>query len=99
MTYRTEPASRMRRRVEAHLVFDSDQPLDGVLQVAASGLSGVSIDEKLTFRHDGVEVEAPDVWMPSDCRVRVLRAPAGRFTVDYEATIVGRAEPSPVSEP
>lgn len=89
----------MRRRVEAHLVFDSDQPLDGVLQVAATGLSGASIDEELTFRCDGVSAEAPEVLMPSDCRVRVLRAPAGRYTVEYEATVVGRADPPPVSDP
>jgi transglutaminase-like putative cysteine protease len=90
--------SELRRRVGAHLVFESDQPVNGVLQVAVSGISPASVDDELTVRCDGRPVEVEEVVMPNDGRVQVLRAPPGRFTVEYTATIVGNGDPAQVQE-
>jgi transglutaminase-like putative cysteine protease len=82
-----------RRHVSSHLVFESDQPLNGVLQIAVTGMVPARVEEELIFFCDGEPVDVIEVMMPNEARVQVLRAPPGRYTVEYKATILGNADP------
>jgi transglutaminase-like putative cysteine protease len=90
--------AEVRRRVGVHLVFDSDQPVNAVLQVGVSAMSPATVDEELTVCCGGVPVDVEEVVMPNDGRVHVLTAPPGLFIVEYTATILGESDPARVEE-
>jgi hypothetical protein len=50
-----------RRRVGARLVLQAFRPLEMVLQVAVSGMTGTRVEEDLAVTCDGEPVKAPEV--------------------------------------
>jgi transglutaminase-like putative cysteine protease len=88
----------MSRRVDAHLVFESQQTLYTVLQVAVSSVAPADVDEELRVVSGDKPVAVSEVVMPNRGRVHVLTAPPGRFTVDYRATVTGQADAPAVDE-
>ena len=81
----------LTRRVGARLVVDMLQPARVVLQVAAADTRGLT--ETLLV---GPGLDPQELVVAGLNRLHVVDAPAGRFTVTYNATVVGRSEPVPV---
>ena len=87
----------MRRTVSAHLDLDVAEPtLLALLIAVAEGTHERS--EELTIDHGGHRLEATELAGPHGTRLHRLRAPAGRLSIDYRATVVGRDEPPPADE-
>jgi transglutaminase-like putative cysteine protease len=87
------------RRVSGHLVLDVQQPLTAVLKLAVSAMPGAALDEQLTITRDGEPLPATETLIPGEGRTHVLTdLPPGRVTVDYQATITGRADETTVTE-
>ena len=81
----------LTRRVGARLVVDILQPARVVLQVAAADTTGVT--ETLLV---GPGLDPQELVVAGLNRLHVVDAPAGRFTVTYSATVLGRSEPQRV---
>ena len=81
----------LTRRVGARLVVDMIEPARIVLQVAVADTRGVT--ETLTV---GPGLEPREIAVAGLSRLHVVDAPAGRLTVSYDATVLGRSEPLPV---
>jgi len=87
------------RRVSGHLVLDIQQPLTAILKLAVSEMPGAVLDEQLTITRDGEPLSAAETLIPGEGRAHVLKDLApGRLTVDYRATITGRADETAVTE-
>ena len=83
------PVDGRRRTVSAALQLDVSQPLDVMLQVAVSGMPGVTISETLSAQLDGVAQPTTEVALTDGGRVHVIRPSVGRMTIEYAATISG----------
>lgn len=79
-------------------MFDATGPFEAVLQIAVSQANPRDRDERLTVARDAKVVEVRAVDMPHGGRAHVLTGEAGFYTVEYAATVAGRASPQPVSE-
>jgi transglutaminase-like putative cysteine protease len=93
-----EPVTLGIRRVGADLLFEAQQPVTAVLQVAVSSTVAVGVDEELHVSCQGVPLDANEVTMPGGERVHVVKAPPGRIAVHYRATVLGGAAPPSLSE-
>ena len=72
-------------------MIDVQQPLEMVLQLAVSGMAGADVRERLAITLDGEPMTAAEVIIPGEGRAHVLTVQPGVLTVDYQATIDGRA--------
>jgi transglutaminase-like putative cysteine protease len=81
-----------RRRVGARLVLQAHQPLEMVLQVAVSGMTGTRVEEELVVTCDGEPVKAREIAMAGDGRAHVLTVDPGHVEIEYAATVDGTAE-------
>lgn len=79
------------RAVSATLEIEVHQPLELLLQVAVSGMAPAAIDESLTVVCDGVAVPVDEITMPGEGRVHRVTPTVGRMTIEYRASITGRA--------
>jgi transglutaminase-like putative cysteine protease len=86
------------RRVGARLVLQARQPLEVILQVAVSGMTGAVVEEDLAVSLDGQPAELAEVAMPGDGRAHLLRSDPGQLTVRYEAVVRGQAARPEVTE-
>jgi transglutaminase-like putative cysteine protease len=88
----------MRRRVTSHLELAVSAPADMVLAVAvAEGIDRA--DESLVITADGRPIEATPIGAPHGGRLHQLRGvQPGRIVIDYRATALGTAAPTPVAE-
>jgi hypothetical protein len=59
-----------------HLKLDPGERADVVLQIGASGISGVAVN------HDGTPVEGAEVWLNPCCDASPLLVPGKRITTD-----------------
>jgi transglutaminase-like putative cysteine protease len=89
--------SDMTRHVEAHLVLDVQEPALLALELAVADPSPAALEETLTIAQDGQSVPARELAAPASGRIHELRVTPGRVTVDYAATVTGRAAPARVS--
>jgi len=67
-------------------------------QIAVAPRPNAEVSERLSFRLDGKPVEPLEISGMHGNRIHKLVVPAGYLTVDYAATVVGRADPPPVTE-
>jgi transglutaminase-like putative cysteine protease len=89
----------MERNVSAHLDLrlDNDANLVFAISVAESaGTGSSSFTEALSFTSNGAPVEAEVVSDMHGTRLHQFDGKKGLLTVDYEATVIGNAEPVPV---
>ncbi|MBM9466340.1 transglutaminase-like domain-containing protein [Nakamurella leprariae] len=86
------------RSVTAGLAFDVVEPGTVVLQIAVAQLPGWQVDDALTVELDGTAVPVTEIIGTTGARLHVLRPGVGPVTVHYEATVTGRADPTPVVE-
>jgi transglutaminase-like putative cysteine protease len=89
----TEPT----RRVGARIVVRTHEQVHMMLQVAVSDTAPAQVDERLSVTFNGAPLEPTEVLVSDVGRVHLLDADPGWVTVEYEATVVGRALPAPVS--
>lgn len=82
----------------AHLVFDAEQAVFTVLQIAVSTGRPALVDEELRVTSSDGNVPVSEVAMPNGGRVHVLTAPPGRVTVDYRATVSSDSDPLVMSD-
>lgn len=83
----------MTRHVSATLEAELAGPSRIELQLALPHLAGLEVDDKLSVILDGVSAEPREVTAAHEGRVHVVAGVAGRLSVNYSATVTGRAEP------
>jgi transglutaminase-like putative cysteine protease len=83
--------SEPSRSVSAHLVVELYEPAKVIVQMAAADAR--SISETFSI---GPGLQARELVTPGLNRVHVLDALPGRLSIDYTATLSGRADPQPV---
>ncbi|MEO9137591.1 MAG: transglutaminase family protein [Jatrophihabitans sp.] len=87
----------MVRTVESHLVLRADGPAHLALEIAVADHAPGTVEETLTIEVDGAPVRPTELSGPVGGRIHELHIDAGRITVDYRATITGRAVAQRVS--
>jgi transglutaminase-like putative cysteine protease len=92
-------AVKPRRRVGARLVLQVQEPTELVLQVAVSGMPGLSdLQETLKATLDGEPLKLTEVAMPGTGRGHILTSDPGELTVTYGAVLHGAAATPQVTE-
>ena len=89
--------TELTRRVGARLVVQAHEQVQMMLQVAVSDTAPAQVDERLSVTLDGAPVDVTEVLVAGVGRVHLLDARPGRVIVEYDATVVGRSRPVPVS--
>ena len=86
------------RHVESHLVAEVAGPATLAIEVSVADAGPARIDEVLEVRLDGTPVRAEALPATAGGRVHRVESGAGQLTVDYRATVTGRAAP-PMATP
>jgi transglutaminase-like putative cysteine protease len=84
--------------VGATLELEVQQPLEVMLQLAVSGMPGVTLDESLSVRCNGIDMPTTEVAVPGEGRVHLVVPTVGRMTIEYRATVTGTADENVVSD-
>lgn len=87
----------MKRTVTAHLELYAFDRADLVLSVAVAA-NIATRHESLTVVQNGTPLEAREVAGRHAARLHRIDAPAGPITIDYEAEVMGHAEPIETEE-
>ncbi|MCV7281753.1 transglutaminase family protein [Mycolicibacterium flavescens] len=87
----------MRREVGVELQVEITEPTHLELQIAVAQQPGVEVTEQLSVALNGQQVEPVEIAGPHGTRIHTLPAGGGTLSVQYTATILGRAEPPPVT--
>ncbi|MFL6025063.1 MAG: transglutaminase family protein [Marmoricola sp.] len=87
----TETVKGRRRVVSSTLELEVQYQAEVMLQIAVSGMDGAQVEETLSVRCDGVETSTTEVALAGGGRVHLVVPPAGRMTIEYQATVTGSA--------
>jgi transglutaminase-like putative cysteine protease len=88
----------MKREVGAALDVEITDPTRLEFQIAVAPHPNTEVSEQLSFLLDGRLVEAREISGKHGNRIHLLDAPVGSLSVRYDATIVGKTDPAPVTE-
>lgn len=88
----------MKRDVSADLHIQIDAPTILEFQIAVASQPGADVSEMLSFVLNGDRVEPVEILGPHGNRIHKLSAPPGSLTVEYAATVTGRADPAQVTD-
>ena len=88
----------MKRHVSAELDVDINASTTLEFQIAVAPHPQAEVSESLSFALDGRQIEASEVIGVHGNRIHKFAAPVGNLQVNYTATIVGQADPAPVTE-
>ena len=88
----------MRREVAAELEVEITAPTTLEFQIAVAPHPHAAVSEELCFVLDGTSVQPLEISGTHGNRIHKLDVPVGNLVVDYNATIVGRTDPAPVTE-
>lgn len=88
----------MRREVGAELDVEITAPTTLEFQIAVAPHPNVEVHESLSFELDGKLVEASEIIGTHGNRIHKLEVAGGSLKVGYDATVVGRTGPPPVTE-
>lgn len=88
----------MQRDVGAELEVDIIAPTTLEFQIAVAPHPGATVTESLSFVLNGEPIEALEVSGSHGNRIHKFDAGVGSLRVDYSATVVGYADPAPVTE-
>lgn len=88
----------MKREVAASLQVGISEPTALEFQIAVARLPGLDVNESLTATLDGKPVSLREINGEYGTRIHTADLGAGELNVEYQATVVGRAEPLPVKE-
>lgn len=87
----------MNRTVSSHLLINAYDPADLIFSIAVAESVPVA-SETLTFVADGRHVEAEEIIGRHGTRLHRITGHQGRLAIDYEAEVVGFADPPPVDD-
>lgn len=88
----------MKRDVSAELHLEITAPTTLEFQVAVAAQPGAAVSETLSVVLNGENVEPTEIRGAHGNRIHKLAVPQGSLTLDYAATVTGRADPAPVTE-
>lgn len=88
----------MKREVSAQLDVEITGPTTLEFQIAVAPHPGAEVFEALSFVLNGSPISALEISGVHGNRIHKLEVPVGYLSVAYEATVVGRADPAPVTE-
>ncbi|MBY6410781.1 transglutaminase family protein [Rhodococcus sp. BP-252] len=88
----------MKRDVSAYLDVDVTEASVLEFQIAVAPHPGADVTEELSFTLDGAPVQVREIEGAHGTRIHTLRAGVGKLEVSYSATVLGHAEPAPVSD-
>ena len=88
----------MKRVVGAELEIDITAPTALEFQIAVAPQRNAEVSESLSFVLNGRPVQALEISGAHGNRIHKLDAAVGTLEVDYAATIIGQADPAPVTE-
>jgi transglutaminase-like putative cysteine protease len=94
----TIPPSSMIRRVGAELDVWVDAPTTLEFQIAVAPHPGAEVTESLSFTFNGNPIQASEISGDHGNRIHKFDAEVGNVHAIYSATIVGQADPAPVTE-
>lgn len=86
------------RTVGAEIELEVTEPTVLDFQIAVSRQPGIDVSESLTIKHNGKALEPREIIGPHHTRIHVVAADKGTVTLSYEATVIGQADPEPVSD-
>lgn len=87
----------MARHVESHLVLDAQEPALLALEIAVADAAPAKVEETLAIHQGGEPVDVTELRTSVGGRIHQVRVEKGRITVDYQARVVGRGAPAPVT--
>lgn len=88
----------MKREVGAQLEVDIAAPTTLEFQIAVAPHPGAEVYESLTFTLDGEPVQPLEISGTHGNRIHKFDAGVGHLRVDYAASVLGYADPPPVTE-
>jgi hypothetical protein len=88
----------VKRHVGVHLDVEIVAPTSLEFQIAVARQPNIQVAESLCVLMDGQPVEPVEISGGHGSRIHKLDAGQGRLMVDYTATVIGRADPAPVTE-
>lgn len=88
----------MQRDVSAHLDIGITAPTTLEFQVAAARQPGLELNESLVFELDGRTIWPQEISGPHGSRIHKFDSGTGNLQVRYSATVLGTAQPEPVSD-
>lgn len=86
------------RSVGVEIELEVTEPAVLDFQIAVSRQPGVDVSESLTIKRNGKVVEPSEVIGAHQTRIHVVAADKGTVTLSYAATVVGQADPEPISD-
>ena len=86
------------RSVGAEIELEVTEPTVLDFQIAVSRQPGVEVNESLTIKRNGKALEPREIIGAHQSRIHVVAADKGTMTMSYSATVVGQADPQPLSD-
>jgi hypothetical protein len=86
------------RSIGAEIELEVTQPTVLDFQIAVSHQPGLDVSESLTIKRNGKVLEPREIIGAHRTRIHVVAADQGTVTMSYSATVVGQADPEPVSD-
>lgn len=91
----------MKRDVGAELDIEITDPTTLEFQIAVAPQPGAEVTESLSFTLDGRKIplsEVQEISGDHGNRIHRFEAAVGNLKVDYSATVIGHADPTPVND-
>ena len=88
----------LKRDVGVDLDVWIDAPTTLEFQIAVAPHPGAQITESLSFTLNGKEIEAEEIIGDHGNRIHKFDAGKGKLLANYSATVIGQADPAPVTE-
>ena len=88
----------LKRDVGVDLDVWIDAPTTLEFQIAVAPHPGAQITESLSFTLNGKEIEAEEIIGDHGNRIHKFDAGKGKLLASYSATVIGQADPAPVTE-
>lgn len=88
----------MKREVGVSLGVNVTDPTSLEFQIAAAALPGLEVSESLTATLDGAPISLREISGQHGTRIHTAEVGVGELRVNYEATVVGTADPLPVND-
>jgi transglutaminase-like putative cysteine protease len=88
----------LKRDVGVDLDVWIDAPTTLEFQIAVAPHPGAQITESLSFTLNGNEIEAEEIIGDHGNRIHKFDAGKGKLLASYSATVIGQADPAPVTE-
>jgi hypothetical protein len=90
--------NQTQRNVGAEIEVEVLEPTTLEFQIAVARESGIDVSESLTIQLNGKAIEPIEIVGEHHSRIHAVQAGKGTVTLSYSATILGHADPAPVSD-